>query len=143
MKRFLSGVGALIFSVIFIAAGVFCTITGIKHIVKLKNGGFNETEATITKIESYEVSDSDASGGYRTEYNITVEFTVDGKKFVTLLNDTPKEFHEGMTLKVVYDKNDPNEVYLPGNTGSFIMIGLGIIGIIAGAGVLFRRIRGY
>ncbi len=142
MKKLLSGVVGIVFALIFLAAGVFCTVTGISQLKKLNEGKYVETQATITKVETITVSDSDAPGGTREEYEITVEYTLDGKKVVTLLNGTPKEFYEGMELTVLYNIDKPTDVILPGATGFYIMIGLGVVGILIGIVLILKRLRG-
>ena len=142
MNKLLTGIMGIVFAVVFIAAGVFCLITGINQMQKMKQGKYVETQATITQIETNEISDSDAPSGYRTEYDITVEYTLDGKKVVAQLNGTPKDFYEGMELTVLYNQDKPTDVVLPGTTGNYIMIGLGVVAILAGAFALLKRLRG-
>ena len=142
MKKLLSGVVGIVFALIFLAAGVFCTVTGISQLKKLNEGKYVETQATITKVETITVSDSDAPGGTREEYEITVEYTLDGKKVVTLLNGTPKEFYEGMELTVLYNVDNPMDVTLPGTTGAIIMIAMGVVAALAGVVMFLKRLRG-
>ncbi len=142
MKRFLSGVGAIVFAVILLGVGILNIVLGVNRLVKLNAGKYVETQAVITKIETVEVADSDAPGGSREEYQLTVEYTVDGKKFVSQLSETPKEFYEGMELTVLYNTDKPTEVVLPGKTGAFIMIGMGVVAILAGVVLFLKRLRG-
>ena len=143
MKKLMNGVLGIVFALVFLAAGVFCAVMGISQLKKLSDGKYVETQATITKVETVTVSDSDAPGGTREEYEITVEYTLDGKKVVTLLNNgTPKEFYEGMELTVLYNVDDPTDVVLPGATGYYIMIALGVVGVLAGVVMFLRRLRG-
>ena len=141
MNKFLSGIGAIIMAIVFIAAGAFCAFMGISRIQKMNSGKYAETQATVTNIETNEVYDSE-NDTYNTEYEITVEYTVDGEKYVSLLGETPKEFHEGMELTVLYNIDKPSEVVLPGTTGSYIMIALGAVGVIVGIVLLLKKIRG-
>ncbi len=140
MQKFFSGFGLILFALVFVAAGILCLVLGITRIHKLDSGKYVETQATITKIESHLEYDSDTNT-HREEYEITVEYTVDGKKYVSLLGETPKEFHEGMELTVLYDVDDPSEVVLPGKTGAYIIIGLGVVGILAGGVAFIKRLR--
>ena len=140
MQKFLSGVGSLILAVVFIGAGIFSLIMGINKIRKLDTGKYAEVQATITKIDSNETYDPDT--GTHTEYYITVEYTVNGKKYVSQLGETPSDFHEGMELTVLYEIDDPAEVTLPGKTGAYIAIALGAIGILVGGVVIFKKVTG-
>ena len=142
MNKIVSGVVGIVMAIVFLAAGVFTLVTGIGHLQKLNAGKFVETQATITKIETMEVSDDDAPGGIREDYEITVEYTVDGKKIVSQLRETPKEFYEGMELTVIYNMDKPTDVTLPGTTGAYIMIGMGVVGIIVGLVLILNKIRG-
>jgi len=142
MQRLLSGVLGIVMSIVFVAAGIFTLVMGIGHLQKLNAGKYVETQATITKIETIEVSDSDAPGGTREEYEVTVEYTVDGKKVVSQLRETPKEFYEGMELTVIYNIDKPTDVTLPGTTGAYIMMGMGVLAILVGVVMFLKRLRG-
>ena len=141
MKNLLSGIGAVIMAIVFLAAGVLCIFLGINRIQKLNAGKYTETQATITKIDTEQVYDSDTDT-YRDEYKITVEYTVDGKKYVSELGEKPSKFNEGMELTVLYDVDNPSKVILPGKSGSYIMIGLGAVGVIIGIVLILKKIRG-
>ena len=142
MNRIVSGVMGIVMAVVFLAAGVFCIVMGVTHLQKLNAGKYVETQATITKIETREVTDTDDPSITRTEYDITVEYTIDGKKYVSQLGETPKEFHEGMELTVLYNVDKPTDVVLPGTTGSYIMIGLGVVAVLLCAVMILKRLRG-
>ena len=142
MQKILSGVLGIVMALVFLAAGVFTIVMGVGHLQKLHAGKYVETQATITKIETIEVSDEDAPGGTREDYEITVEFTVDGKKVVSQLRETPKEFYEGMELTVLYNMDKPTDVTLPGTTGAYIMIGMGVVAILLSVVLILKRLRG-
>ena len=142
MRQILQGVGAIVLALIFFAAGILNLVLGIGQLRRVNAGQYATAPATVTKVESYEVSDDDAPGGTRTEYHVTVEFTADGQKVVTVMKETPKEFYEGMKLDVWYNTQKPTEVILPGSKGHFVMIGLGIVGILAGVAILFKKLTG-
>jgi|GEM_PF-2485071 hypothetical protein len=142
MNRVLSGVLGLVLALVVLAAGGLNLVLGISHLHKLHTGQYAETQATITRIETVEVADSEATGGTRTEYEITVEYTLDGKKVVTQLGEIPKDFYEGMELTVLYNVDKPTDVTLPGTTGSYIMIGMGAVAVLLGVVMILRRLRG-
>ena len=141
MNNFFQRTGALILAVVFIGAGVLCLVLGITHLNKLSNGSYIETEATVTKIDETEDWDPDTDT-YSNRYSITVQYSVDGKTYVGVLRENPKEFHEGMALTVVYDKDNPSDVTVPGTAGSWVIIALGAVGILAGGAVLVKKITG-
>ena len=142
MKRLLSGVGIIVLAIAFLGAGILNIALGVSKIVKMNAGKYVETQAVITKIDTIEVADADAPGGTREEYSITVEYTVDGSKYVSQLRETPKEFHEGMELTALYNIDKPSEVVLPGTGGAYIMIGLGVFAILASVVVFIRKLQG-
>ena len=142
MKRLFSGVLGIVFALVFVAAGIFVIVMGVGRIQKMNSADYVETQATITKIETTEITDSDEPGGTRTEYEVTVEYTVDGKTVVAQLNETPKDFYEGMELTVRYNVNKPTDVILPGNGGAYIMIGLGVFASLAGVFMFLKSLRG-
>ena len=142
MRNFLNGVGALIMALVFLAAGILCIVLGANKIHKLNSDNYAEIKSTITKIETIETADSDSENGVREDHKITVEYTVDGNKYVSVLNETPDEFHEGMELTVLYNKDDPSDIILPGNGGAIVLIVLGAVGIIASCALVLKKIKG-
>ena len=142
MKKTMTGIMGIVLAVVFLAVGIFVLVMGINHLQKLNAGKYVETQATITKIETDVVHDPDSPGGTREEYEITVEYTVDGKKYVSRLGETPKEFHEGMELTVLYNVDNPMDVTLPGTTGAIIMIAMGVVAALAGVVMFLKRLRG-
>lgn len=142
MNRLLSGVGALLLAIVILAAGVLNLVLGASRLIKMNAGKYVETQAVVTKIDTVEVADSDAPGGTREEYQLTVEYSVDGSRYVSQLSETPSSFHEGMELTVLYNIDKPSEVILPGAGGSFIMIGLGVVGVLAGVVLILRKLQG-
>lgn len=139
MKKGLSGIAEILFGLVFVGVGILIVVLGINRLMKLEAGKYAETQAKITHIETTTVSDED---GFHDEYDITVEYQVDGQKYVSHLGETPRDFHEGMELTVLYDIDKPMEVVLPGKTSSYIMIGIGMIAIICGAVVILRKVLG-
>ncbi len=136
MKQGVNGITKILFGAVFVAAGVLLIILGINRLVKMNAGKYVETQAKITKIETTLVSDEDGS---HEEHEITVEYQVDGKKFVSCLSENPREFYEGMELTVLYDVDKPTTVVLPGKASSFIMMALGFVGVIGGLMVIIKK----
>lgn len=136
MKQGVNGITKILFGAVFVVAGVLLIILGINRLVKMNAGKYVETQAKITKIETTLVSDEDGS---HEEHEITVEYQVDGKKFVSRLSENPREFYEGMELTVLYDVDKPTTVVLPGKASSFIMMALGFVGVICGLMVIIKK----
>ncbi len=138
--RIPQGVVAFFITVMVLGAGILNLSMGISRIVKLNTGKYEQTQAVITKIE--ESTSVDSEGMTTTDYTITVEYTVDGKRYVSQLGETPQKFHEGMELTVLYEIDNPLEVVLPGTTGAYIMIGIGVVGLVAAALVALNSFKG-
>ena len=138
--RIPQGVISIFITVIVLGASVFNLYLGIGRIIKINTGKYEETQAVITKIE--ESTSVDSEGMTTTDYTITVEYTVDGKRYVSQLGETPQKFHEGMELTVLYEIDNPLEVVLPGTTGAYIMIGIGVVGLVAAAVVALNSFKG-
>lgn len=141
MNRLINGVASIVMAVILLATGIFLLVMGIGRFQAISAGKFQETQATITQIETRRVPEQDRPD--RIEYDITVEYEVDGKKVVSQLDTTPKEFHEGMELAVQYNMDNPTEVTLPGNGGAFIMMVMGVVALLGCAFLILQKLRGH
>lgn len=134
------GVITFLITVIVLGASILNLSLGVGRIIKLNTGKYEETQAVITKIE--ESTSVDSEGMTTTDYTITVEYTVAGKRYVSQLGETPQKFHEGMELTVLYEIDNPLEVVLPGTTGAYIMIGIGVVGLATAVAVALNNLRG-
>lgn len=90
---------------IFAVIGVALIITGSVLLTRAESFKKNavETEATITKIESYEDSDGD------TQYNVLVEFYVDDTKLEGSLGYHASGMKKGQTIQIFYNPDDPHD----------------------------------
>ena len=105
----------------FVAAGIFFIITGIIGIKQDNN--WPETTGTIQSIELvHEATDSEDTD----EYEVMVEFKVDGKTYVSDLHNYKDDFEVGKEISIRYNPEAPDAIVLPGK-------GLSIIAIVAGA----------
>lgn len=139
MKKIVNGISIIVMIVVLLASGIFMLVTGIGRFQAISAGRFQETQATITRIDTHTETDSDGS---ETVYDLTVEYTVDGKKVVSRLEQNPTDFYEGMELTVQYNMDKPTEVTLPGNGGAFIIIGMGVVALLACAALIVQTLRG-
>ena len=90
---------------IFAVIGVALIITGSVLLARAESFKKNavETEATITKIESYEDSDGD------TQYNVLVEFYIDDTKLEGSLGYHASGMKKGQTIQIFYNPDDPHD----------------------------------
>ena len=140
MRRLLNGVLGLIMVIVISATGIFEIFVGVRTLVRLNKGEYLETTAKILKIETEQVPDDDAPGGYREDQIITVEYTVNGKKVVATLNENPSEFYEGQELTILYYVNDPTQNLLPGSNGATYMIVAGSVAIVVSVIIFLKNI---
>ena len=140
MNRIINRIVPLLMSLAFAVAGIFIIYQGVNRLGKLNAGRYTETQATITRIDTRTESDSD--GFEKTVYDLTVEYSLDGRKVVAQLRENPRDFYEGMELAVLYDVEDPTDVILPGTANAFIMIGVGAFAVLAGAVLFIKPRRG-
>lgn len=117
---------ALALGLIAIAAGVYMTF--------FQSKGFEKTKATIVAIEELpkEFEDED------TQFDVTVEYTVDGKTYVEKLDYYSPSFAVGKTVDITYDPNDPTAIHGGSGFGIYVLI----IGAVIIAAVIFSMVRG-
>ena len=117
---------AMVLAVIAIIAGVYFTF--------IQSSGFEKTTATITAIEEQpkDFSDDDA------EYDVTVEYTVDGQKYTEKLDYYSPSFEIGKTINIRYNPDNPSEIHGGSGFGIYILI----IGVVILAFTIFSIVRG-
>lgn len=140
MNRVLNGILSIVLAVVFVAVGIFLLVMGVGRLQAMNAGRFQETQATITRIDTR--TETDPDGPDRTVYDIMVEYEADGKKVVAQLDQNPRDFYEGMELTVQYNMDKPTEVTLPGKSSAYFSIGFGIVAILCGAFLVLQKLRG-
>lgn len=123
----------------FVVFGAFLLFMGGTRLLKMNSKDYVTTEATITNIREEVVHDSEH--GYRTNYFITVEYEVDGKKVVTVLSETPNSFYEGMNLTIKYNIKNPTDTILPGTGGAYIFLIMGGIAVVSAICILCGKFQ--
>ncbi len=113
LKRLMK-VGAIIVGLVFVVAGVI----GIHQ-----DNTFTPTKGVIQSMErTYVATDSNETD----TWEVMVEYTVDGKTYVSDVGNKKDDFTVGKEIDILYNPNHPEAIVLPGKT-------VWIIGIIAGA----------
>ena len=105
----------LILVLILVAGIIFVLISVIifAEVTKFKHNGV-KTQAVITEIRSYYVNDE-------TEYDVFVEFDVDGTTYSGKLNAYEIGFHEGKEIPIYYMEDNPND-FIYGKRNYFISV---------------------
>ena len=112
----------LFFGTVLLLAGTVSFI----DVSELQRNGV-ETSATITNIKK-EVKYSNGEKKY--DYDVTVEFTVDGQKYSGLLNDYNSSMFVGKEEGIYYNPSNPNEFCSDSSPYFYLIfsvVGLGLI----------------
>ena len=95
--------------------------------INIKNQDYIKIEATVTDVREEQETSTDADGSTSTTtiYNVTVNYTVDGKEYTGDLDDVSKQ-KVGDKMDIYYNPEDPSQIT---QTKSLI---LPIVFVIAG-----------
>ncbi|MBQ7433621.1 MAG: DUF3592 domain-containing protein [Lachnospiraceae bacterium] len=107
---------AIVLAIIAIIFGSYLTF--------FQSKGFEKTTATIVSVEELQKEFDDED----TDYDVTVEYTVNGQKYMEKLDYYSPFFKVGKSIDIRYDPNDPSVIH--GGTG------FGIYGIVVGVVIL-------
>lgn len=116
---------AAVLAVIAIAVGVYTFFFQAR--------GFEKTTATIIDIERITGSGDDDD-----TFRPTVEYTVNGKTYTGVLDESRGSYRVGKVISVRYDPNDPSVVHGDGTIGICFMA----VGVVILAAVIITSIRG-
>lgn len=124
-----------IISCVFLVIGISLIILAfvIGQAVSIPVQREKKTTATITEITRHRGTDGEA------EYDVFVEYEIDGTTYEKELNAYSSDFREGQEIEIIYDKDDPENITVTwireiiygtfgAIGGTFIFIGL--IGVI-------------
>ncbi len=111
---------------IFAFIGVVFMIVGF--IMKAEDARFKETAlettAVITDIEAYTRRDSE--GKKRTDYDVYVEYTIQGQTIREKINSYSSSMYEGQTITVLYSPDNPFDVRVDaGFSAHIVFIAMG------------------
>ena len=128
LKRLMK-VGAILFGLIFIVAGVI----GIHQ-----DNTFLPTKGVIQSMErTYVATDSNETD----TWEVMVGYTVDGKDYVSDLGQKKDNFTVGQEIDILYNPNNPAGIVLPGKTIWFIFIIAGAVVAAVASVLLVRDLR--
>ena len=128
LKRLMKA-GAILFGLTFIVAGV----AGIHQ-----DNTFLPTKGVIRSMErTYVATDSNDTD----TWEVMVEYTVDGKNYISDLGQKKDDFTVGKEIDILYNPSNPEAIVLPGKTVWIIAIIAGAIVAIAAAVLLVRDMR--
>lgn len=124
---------------IFITIGTIFIVIGIVLFVTLSDSDNKaETMAVITDIVYR------GSEGENRNYDVIVEYEIDGKEYTSHLNVYSSSFYEGKEIEISYDINNPHRVYAKFSYGMFMLVfsGIGSVFFIIGAiGLISDKVK--
>ena len=128
------GAKKLLYPLLVIIAGIAFIVFGAVNFAQ--HNKYVETDAVVSKVTIIETFYDEPD-----DVEIMVRYTVDGKEYESLLNNTSTNLKEGQTIKVKYDPADPSKVISSIKSYAFIAIGLGALFALGGLFFLFRALR--
>lgn len=129
---------SLLFPIVFAAAGIFLIVISTDKIIKVANHAYTPTTAVVDHIDIIPASDPQDSDSE----TVYVRYTVGGTEYLEYLSESPDDVNVGDTINIIYETAHPEKVTIPGTTGAYIRIGLGVIAILAGIVMFFRALAG-
>lgn len=129
---------SLLFPIVFAAAGIFLIVISADKIIKVANHAYTPATAVVDHIDSIPASDPQDSDSE----TVYVRYTVGGTEYLEYLSESPNDVKVGDTINIIYETAHPEKVTIPGTTGAYIRIGLGVIAILAGIVMFFRALAG-
>ncbi len=121
---------ALIIGLVAIALGIYLTF--------FHSRGYLKTEAVILTVEEIPGTGDDG-----TEYQASVEYTVDGVTYQSELDSGSPSYKVGKTIPVLYNPEDPSMVHGAGYEGVYAMaVGAAILAVLAVSEVRGRKALG-
>ena len=119
----------------FIPAGIILIVFSVfLFIAGDHNKNYIQTESTVSKVELVQEAyyDIDTETGVNESYDIYVEYTVNGKRYETLLGEMSKR-NTGDKIAIVYNPDDPTQISMPSSIVlNIILLVAGIASIIGG-----------
>lgn len=123
----------IVYAIVLICGLVFTLVSVIifASTIKFKSNGI-KTDATITKIERNYSGDDE-------NFDVYVEFFVDGEKYQGRLNAYEIGFAEGNKVPILYLKDNPGEfIYAKHNfliATIFLIVGLALLAVTVGLSI--------
>ncbi len=97
-------------------------------LLRMTPSKYAETQGTVTNVTQHTNEDGEE------QYDITFEYTVDGKKYTSEYLDLVESMDIGANVTVYYNPDDPQSTSNTKHTGliSYVMMGAGTLGLFYG-----------
>lgn len=126
-------------AIIAIVLGLACVGFGV-YTQFFQTKGFEETTATITKIEENWRGYNEETMEDEYDYDVYVKYTVDGKEYEGKADTYDGSYVEGKEITVFYNPSNPADIHGDSGILGIIMIAAGAVLTIAGVIMLIKRI---
>ncbi|MBR1759028.1 MAG: DUF3592 domain-containing protein [Lachnospiraceae bacterium] len=132
MKKF-SELQKKLFTFGLMAVGLFFIVVGIIGVKNAKT--FSPTKGVIQSIEVEEgIGEDDPD-----TYTVMVEYTVDGKTYVSDLGENGKDYAVGKEIDILYNPNNPEVITKPGTMMPIIAIAVGLLAFVIPLVLMIRK----
>ncbi len=125
---------SVVMPILFALAGCFLILLGITNIKNRQI--FVESTGVISNIEETYVGGEDNEY----DYDVTVDYTVDGQEYSSPLGEYNSRMQEGQEIGIYYNPDNPSEVMTNSKSTPVVLFVMGIIGIFAGVGLFIRSL---
>ncbi len=129
MKRFLPGL-------MFLLMGILALVLSI-HTLTHEGKGYLPTTGVIDHIDKV-FTGLDDDGHEEYDYEVYVNYTVDGKAYTSLSNFYAPDYEAGKEIKIFYDPADPSRIV--GDSKGFMIYTI-VIGAVLSLIGLFSIVR--
>ena len=120
---------------VFIIAGIIVIVFSIHGLHQQDE--FSPAKGVIKDIQEYVETDSD--GGTTTTYEVTVDYTINGKSYTSVMGDYENGYEVGKEIDILYDPQDPNVIVSKGKGPYYYFIAASILLILY---AVFSFLRG-
>ncbi len=131
---------SLLFGAVFLLVGLSFFLSGVIHCLSFNAFKSKAVliEAQITRIIVNYVTRTDT--GKRTDCDVWVSYTIDGREYETKLNYYTSGMREGDTVEIFVDPDDPSDIEADTLIPDIVFIGLGGLFTVIGSCFLVSHV---
>ena len=128
---------SLVFALALIVAGVFSITQGFKRMGMVKSDDYKQTKAVVSRVEVEESIDVDEPDSY----TVYVTVNVGCKEYEVNYDSGSEDMKVGDEITVLFNPENPDMALAPSQTNSYILLGLGAIGVLGGILLVIRTLQ--
>ena len=111
---------------LFIILGIFFIIFGCRALYEHLT--FESAKGVIQDVKESEVINLEDKDTYN--YEITINYTVDGKDYTAILYSYDDNYTVGQEIDIFYDPDEPNTIAIELQKGLLLLFGAGVLCLI-------------